>query len=306
MEEAERPVDDATMRRWAELALTVRSYGQVISTVSTPRPGTAFATADAMYPTESISQWCREGMRSALDHLGLWADHAVPLQQYEGQVVRHGGFRWAFTLMRGGIEGAAQSLWLSGSASLPEALARLVRMVRHDLAEEAKAMEAMGRDSSHPRGRLLGHEKAAGLLTEHGKNTPHLPAMVDLVKSAATDAGFSQGKYEGHWRVCSAAAHGKDWAVRELQMLTGEPYEWRPGQFHFQGYVDPAKLTEILSDTLDLVAVALHRYLARAYDGDVKALLQRSIYEAAKLTPQMDDGTHIRRVAAEMGIEDDA
>lgn len=174
MDEAERPVDDVTMRRWAELALTVRSYGQVISTVSTPRPGTAFAAADSMYPTESMSQWCREGMRSALDHLGLWA----------------------------------------------------------------------------------------------------------------------------------AAAHGKDWAIRELQVLTGEPYEWRPGQFHFQDYVDPEKLTEMLSDTLDLVAVALHRYLARAYDGDVKSLLQRAIYEAARLTPQMDDGSHIRRIAAEMGIED--
>lgn len=304
MDEAERPVDDVTMRRWAGLALTVRSYGQVISTVSTPRPGTAFAAADSMYPTESMSQWCREGMRSALDHLGLWADHAVPLQQYEGQVVRHGGFRWAFTLMRGGIEGAAQSLWLSGSDSLPEALARLVRMVRHDLEEEVKAMQAMGRDPSHPRGRLAGHEKAAGLLTEHGKNTARLPAMVDLVKSAATDAGFSPSRYEGHWRVCSAAAHGKDWAIRELQVLTGERYEWRPGQFHFQDYVDPEKLTEMLSDTLDLVAVALHRYLARAYDGDVKSLLQRAIYEAARLTPQMDDGSHIRRIAAEMGIED--
>ncbi|CAN5519160.1 hypothetical protein BH10ACT6_BH10ACT6_01570 [soil metagenome] len=297
--------DDATMGTWAELALKVRAYQRIMNTVSSPDDGTAFELADDSYPPESVSQWCREGIRSALDHLGMWADYTVPLQQFPGQVVHHGGFRWTYTLMRAAIEGAAQSIWLSDSASVQEAVARLVRMVRHDLDEEGKAFRADGRDVAAIEARLAKHEAAAALLTAFGTDTPHLPSMVDLVRNGAKATGLDPDRFEFHWRVCSAAAHGKDWAIRELQILPQEAEEWRPGQFHFKGHVNAKMLTDALSDSVELVTLAVGKYLHRSTKADLDLLIRRAIYDAAKATPQKDDGSTLRRLAKEFGYEDD-
>jgi hypothetical protein len=303
------PVDDATRQRWAELALRIRSDQWLISQVSKPDEGTSFWNVDHLYEVEAISQWCREGIRSAVDHLGHWADVAIPLEQFEGQVVKTNGFRWYFTLMRAAMEGAAQSIWLSDSKSAPEALARLVRMVRHDLGEQFKAWDAMGRDTTRISERVAKHEEAASALVDHGKDTPRLPAMVDLVRYAAQVLKKDPDIYEGHWRVCSAAAHGKDWAILELQKFVGDPVEWMPGQFHSKGYPDPELLTRMLSDTTDLMGGAVILYLQRAYAGPTGELLQRGAFEAAKLTPQKDGGALVEAIGREWGLvaaEDDA
>lgn len=301
------PVDDATRQRWAELALRIRTDEWLISTVSQPEPGTAFYDVDHWYLREAISQWSREGIRSAVDHLSVWADITVPIEQREGQIVRGHGFRWYFTLMRAGLEGAAQSLWLSSSKSGPEALARLVRMVRHDLDEQAKAWQAMGRDTAPIFERIKGHEAAASALVEHGADTGRLPSMVDLVRYAAVVLKRDPDLFEGHWRVCSAAAHGKDWAIQELQTVVGDPVEWMPGQFHFVGHVDPKRLTEMLSDTTDFVGGAVVMYLQRTYADALDQLLRRGAFEAAKMTPQRDGGKYIDQIAKEWGLiaEDD-
>lgn len=300
------PVDDDTRQRWAELALRIRAHEWLISNISAPDEGTPFHRADYVYGREAISQWCREGIRSAVDHLRVWADFAVPTEQYENQVVRSKGWRWYFTLMRAALEGAAQSLWLSSSKSTPEALARLVRMVRHDLGEQALAWKAWGRDATPIYERIAGHEAAASALVEHGKDTPRLPKMVDLVRYSAQVLGRAPDVYEAHWRVCSAAAHAKDWAIQELQIMVGEPIEWMPGQFHLIGYPDPDRLTEMLTDTTDLVGGATILYLQRSHAAPLQELLRRSAYEAAMTTPQKDGGEHIEQVAREWGLVGDA
>jgi hypothetical protein len=296
-------VSDEVRSRWSELALSIRTTEVVISKISNPDVGTPFALVDDAYPRESISQWCREGLRSAVDHLRIWADHAVPLHQYEGQIVTGYGFRWYFTLMRAAQEGAAQSLWLSRPLSVPEATAHLIRMVRHDLGEQIKAWDAMGRDASTIRERLVRHVNAAAALEAHGKNAATLPSMVDLIKAGAYSVDLDGQLYESHWRTCSAAAHGKDWAIHELQTMHGEPKEWRPGQFHFVGTVNAERLTEVLSDSVQLLNAAMIRYLQRSYSGDIDALNRRAVYEAAKQTPQKDDGSRLRALAEQLGLE---
>lgn len=129
--------------------------------------------------------------------------------------------------------------------------------------------------------------------------------MVDLIKMAAVNAERDPGVYEGHWRVCSAAAHGKDWAIHELQTVVGEPVEWMPGQFHFQGHTDPERMTEMLSDTLDLISAASIRFLQRSHVGDINLVLRRATYEAAKTTPQKDGGEHLRKTASAIGLLDE-
>jgi len=82
----------ATMRRWAAIALKVRTAEIVVHSITVPVDGSAFAVTDEMYPTESPSQWAREPLRSAVDHLATWVNHAVPLEQYEGHEWRPGRY----------------------------------------------------------------------------------------------------------------------------------------------------------------------------------------------------------------------
>lgn len=56
------------MRRWAAIALKVRTAEIVVHSITVPVDGSAFAVTDEMYPTESSSQWAREPLRSAVDH----------------------------------------------------------------------------------------------------------------------------------------------------------------------------------------------------------------------------------------------
>ncbi|MDR2723396.1 MAG: hypothetical protein LBB54_06705 [Cellulomonadaceae bacterium] len=229
--------------------------------------------------------------------MSTWADFAVPLQQFDGQLVVYRGFRWPFTLMRAAIEGASQSLWLMQSGPVSAALARFVRMIRHDLSEQRRAWKVLGRDSAKLDRRMERHEAAANVLAEHGPATAKLPAMVDLVRIAAAEAGRDADVFEAHWRVCSAAAHGKDWAVLELQSQVGERFEWRPGQFHFEGVPNVDKMTKILEDTMTLVSVAVIRFLQRSGVENIDRVLREAALTAARATPQQDGGAHVENLA---------
>ncbi|TFC40264.1 hypothetical protein [Cryobacterium sp. TMT2-42-4] len=295
MNEQSVPVDDATMQRWTELALSIRTAVHTVANVAIPLKGSAFAMVDDLFPAESVSQWAREGLRSSVDHLIMWANHAVPLQLFDGQVVTHQGFRWSFTLMRSAIEGASQSLWLSRSPDPGVCLARLIRMVRHDLREERLACIALGRNVTLIEERATRHETAAQSLTGHGTAVSSLPSMIDLVRLAAEAASLDPAQQEANWRICSAAAHGKDWAIRELQVL-GNPVEWRPGQFHLSGHPDPQKLTRILEDAVTLLSAGVIEYLVKSGVNPIKES-RRSMLKAARETPQKDGGIHVEYVA---------
>lgn len=285
------------MRRWAAIALKVRTADIVVHSITVPVHGSPFAVTDEMYPTESSSQWAREPLRSAVDHLTTWVNHAVPLEQYEGQEVVHQGFRWTFTLVRAAFEGAAQSMWLTQAKSTHECVARLIRTVRHDIHEETKAWEALGRDTAALEARASGHAERAQLWTEWGKPSPTLPAMVDLIRKSAAYEGLDPNALEAMWRVCSAAAHGKDWANRELQVFT-EGHEWRPGQYHLTGYPDAEKLTGMLEDATDFLDRATIRYLIRM-GADVRRELKDALITAAERTPSTDGGELVRAMREE-------
>ncbi|MGO4785207.1 hypothetical protein [Cryobacterium sp. W22_MBD10_FK3] len=297
MDERSVLVDVKTMKRWAEFALSIRTAGHTLARVTAPQGGSAFALVDDRYPSESVSQWAREGLRSAVDHLLIWANHAVPLDQFEGQVVTHQGFRWSFTLMRSAIEGSAQSLWLSRSPTPEVCLARLIRMVRHDLREERLAHIALGRDVALIEERAARHETAAQGFIGHGPAISSLPSMVDLVRLAAQVATLDPALQEANWRICSAAAHGKDWAIREVQVLTA-PVEWRPGQFHLSGHPDPEKLTRILEDSVKLLTAGVIQYLLMS-GVDPVSESRKSMVKAARETPQQDGGLHVESLAAQ-------
>ncbi|GAA2170597.1 hypothetical protein GCM10009846_01550 [Agrococcus versicolor] len=295
-------MDPAVMQRWAESALKIRGHEEVLLASAIPDVDTAFGALEIAYDRESISQWCREGLRSASDHLMVWADHAVPLVQYKGQVVHSRGFRWYFTLLRGAIEGFAQSAWLSSSGNRAEALARLLRIARSDVGEQAKAWRAMGRDPAEVRARLSRLDADAADSPDPSA-VKQLPAMVDLIRAAASSFELDPDLFEGHWRACSAAAHGKDWPILELQVFESTANEWRPGQFLTRGHLDPERWTSMLEDVLDLGSRALIRYLQRTSTSSIPVLLREGLWRAAQVTPQRDDGTYLSELGRRLGLE---
>lgn len=290
------------MRTWAEIALKIRAVDTVVHTVTVPAPGSPFAVTDELYPYESSSQWAREPLRSAIDHLTTWVNHAVPLEQHEGQVVVHQGFRWTFTLVRAALEGAAQSMWLTQAKTTHECVARLIRTVRHDISEETKAWAALGRETAGLESRARGHAERAEQWAQWGKPTQTLPAMVDLIRNGAAYEGRDPSALEAMWRVCSAAAHGKDWAIRELQVFT-EGHEWRPGQYHLTGYPDPVKLTRMLEDATEILNLAMIRYLTRM-GADVEREIRGAVITAAERTPSTDGGVLVRAMRQSFDQQD--
>lgn len=223
-------------------------------------------SVEVLFPSESITQWALEGLGSAVDHMIRWADHSIPMQWGEGYVVRTSGYRWIYTMIRSSLEGTSQSLWLTRSAHAPDAVARMIRMIRHDLDEQAKAWRAMGRDTSLLDTRESALADIAESIEKVGKAARRLPAMVDLIRSAGEAIGSDPGEYEAAYRVCSAATHGKGWAVGELtrQEVVSE---WRPGQFHTISTPDPERLTEMLETASSLLNAASGLYLKRCgYD----------------------------------------
>ncbi|TFD70497.1 hypothetical protein [Cryobacterium sp. Hb1] len=276
------------MQDWAALAVRIRTAGNAIAAVTIPLPGSSFELVDGQYLSEAGSQWCREGLRSAVEHLNAWADYAVPLQHLDVRVVNHEGFRWTFTLVRAALEGAAQSLWLSGARDVDQCVGRLIRMVRHDLTEQKHAWALLGRDTTSTMERVNRHAAAAADYAVHEKPVDKLPAMVDMVRLAAVNVRLGADQLAADWRVCSAAAHGKEWAVRELQVFSGST-EWRPGQFHLSGHMDPHRFTQIMEDSVALLDAGVIRYLERSGADVVKVRVQ-GLIDAAAATPQRDDG----------------
>lgn len=295
-------VPEDLRQRWAAVALTVRTVDRIIGRVREPQAGSAFMMVEIAFPSESITQWSLAGLSSATDHMLRWADHSLPMQWSSDHVVETKGYRWIYTLIRGALEGTAQSLWLTGSTYEQEAVARMLRMVRHDLDEQAKAWRVMGRDSAQIVARENALAPIAELLKEHGSSVGKLPAMVDLVRMAGEAIGEDPDRYESAWRVCSAAAHGKSWAVGELTVQR-IVREWRPGHFQTDTTADPQQLTTALEAAGSLLNAAAGRYLARCGHDQVDYFLRAAV-EVAREMPQKDGGAGLSAFAKERGYEE--
>lgn len=295
-------VRDDILLRWAQAAMTLRSLEDVLARCVVPRAGSDAAAADAAYPRESYSQWATEGLRSALDHMLVWADATIPIDERAHSLITHSGFRWFYTLLRAAIEGASQSLWLTAVANSGEAVARLIRAVRDDLREQRIAWSLEGRSLQLTDQRIDAHAAAAKEWSQFGTDTDRLPAYVDRIRAAAARSKVDPDKCEAVWRRASAAAHGKIWAIVDLQTFVGPSVEWRPGQFHTPGIVDQERLTDSIDIAVALLSRASEALLFRNGFDAVKEY-QVSMIAVARRTPMKDGGARVEAVARMLGID---
>lgn len=302
MESSRLAVREDILIRWAGAAMTIRSLIDVHARCAVPLAGSDSAQVDELYPSESYSQWAREGVRSALDHMLIWADLAIPIDERAGRPITHEGFRWFHTLLRAALEGAGQSLWLTTVADTGEATARLIRAVRDDLREQRLAWLATGKNLTRTEERIAKHAEEALKWTEYGPARDRMPSYVELVRSAATRTNLDPSACEAAWRMASAAAHGKTWAILDLQELVGESVEWRPGQFHTPGIVDQDRLTDSIEIAVTLLSAASVQLLLRnGYDPTRE--YQLSMIAVARKSPMKDGGARVEALAKKLGIE---
>lgn len=302
MDSRQLVVREDILIRWAGAAMTVRSLADVHARCAVPLPGSDSAQVENLYPRESYSQWAREGVRSALDHLLIWADLAIPIDERADRPITHEGFRWFHTLLRAALEGAAQSLWLTTVANTGEATARLICAVRDDLREQRLAWLAGGRDLSRTDKRIALHAENAVDWVKYGPARDRMPSYVEMIRKAATHSGLSPSTCEATWRMASAAAHGKTWAILDLQEFVGESVEWRPGQFHTPGIVDQDQLTDSIEIAVTLLSAASAQLLLRNGYNPTREY-QLSMIGVARRSPMKDGGERVEALAKQLGIE---
>lgn len=279
-----------------------RNIADVHARCTIPIAGSESEHVDGVYPRESYSQWAREGLRSALDHMLQWADITIPMDQRGKLSITHQGFRWFHTFARAAMEGAAQSLWLTRVDNTGEAVTRLIRAVRDDLREQRLAYVAKGYDVDRTNERIAWHAAQAEEWKEYGAPVGRMPSYVDLIRLAAPHGNLEPGVCEAAWRAANAAAHGKTWAILDLQAMTGESIEWRPGQFHTPGVADQDRLTETIEIAMNLLATASAQLLIRnGYDPTTE--YQKSAIAVGRRSPMKDGGAMVEKMARELGIE---
>jgi hypothetical protein len=243
-------IDRETLLPWVEVAQSSRMMRDTLSGIGDPLAGSNFELANAMYPFEPTSVWCRGYLDAALEHLELWADHVAPMVFAEGAVVIQRG-RPAQTLSRAAVEAAAQAVWIMDADNARECARRHLSLVLHDLDEEAKA--AQGAEQHRV---LLAREELlawlAPAITE--KEIGGFLGYMQLVKRASAivaKKGSKEGgldkpdEVERLWRTSAGSAHGKRWPSLKHRIVlhSGDGNDTSaPGVY----VPDPVAITRIL------------------------------------------------------------
>lgn len=261
--------DDSTratreeLERWIEVAQSARLDQFAMEKIGDPIPGSFLRPRSDIDPLRKMTAWCRGYLEAAIDHLILWADHAVPLIFHPDVVVSH-SLRPALTLARAAMESASQTIWILGPEDKSECGRRYIQLAVADLIEQVKAAETPEK-RSHLQARRDDLLAALGL-TPRAFVTPTYLEMVrysaEFLSSGITDrleaAAFpTPDRVERLWRSSAGAAHGKRWPEWELPTVVEE-------QGEEYAIPDVAAMAEILKLAESFVAAGVVLFAHRS------------------------------------------
>jgi hypothetical protein len=279
-----REMDEEVVADWAALAFKIRVADQIIRGVGfDPRKWSDANLDDQGYEWEKLSGWVRSYLMAASDHMNYWADQIVPLVPLPEKSSSFQQFRPNFTLARGGLEAAAQGLWVLLPAESGERVLRHLRLLHWDLSEEEKAIRVFSGDEKwdSPRKALL-----VTRAVDSGHPLKMLqanPGYLYVIQECAKELGGNAGLYDGLWRQASAAAHGKNWfSSTAYDQVIGEEYE--PGHFRSIRYPRAQEITKIFEVALDLFWAGAKLYAARCGSDPEEAYL-RAVLRVEAMTP---------------------
>jgi hypothetical protein len=265
-----RPIDKHTAAEWTRLGIGVRGmlYAMREEGHVPPLQGSHLAIDNNAFPPRPLSEAARWRLHAALDHLLVWVNIVVPLRVQEGHFVENPP-RPYFSLARGAMEAGSQAVWLLASDDSAERVERHLRLFEDDLRNLVTATSCAGGDPREAQDLIRKVTRARGA-SESGA-----PNYVDAIKmAAAATPGIEPLDAEYVWRLCSAAAHGKEWFVHRSHVLDGGGSDGATTLAH----PDPAVVTRAMGLSLSITGRGMELYLKRL-GSDVGAI-QRGIDRA--------------------------
>lgn len=260
-------IDRETSMPWVEVAHAARIMRDVLDSVGSPLPGSAFAQVDALYPWEPASEWARDYLSAGLEHLEFWADATVPMKFHPDAIVVH-KLRPVQALARAAVESASQAVWMMDASDARATALRHLNLVMDDIDEERKALPLEEKQRmTDTRTRLIA--RVASVINE--KEIGQFNGYMDVVKKASTataEHGIKQGgildpdEVERLWRTSAGSAHGKRWPLVALQ-ITVTSSDAADGACKTATMPDPAAVTKILKLADAVVTYGVVRFAAQ-------------------------------------------
>jgi hypothetical protein len=286
------PVPEEVANQWSALAVGFRLQEAMLNQVVDPAPTSNLAAANALYPLEKVSDWCRDYLTAGLEHALLWADHTQPLKFTEDHQVDH-RFRPAQTLGRATLEAASQAVWVLGGGSTHEFAKRHLRLIRWDYSERKKSLSLDEKPTMVEADRLLG-ERARPHFTADDLAVPN--GYLFVIREAASIVGVDPDETEAIWRAASGSAHGRRWPAAVLQrVIAGQEYE--PGKHRAMLIPDPEAITRVMAAASAVSMQGVLRYLHSA-GVDIEAAREQAIQSVGAtlpLKPGVDRDDLLRR-----------
>lgn len=214
-------------RRLTEIAIRFRVEGHLFHSFGDPSPESPFAEANAHYPWEKTSDWCREYLSAALESALLWADFHAPLSFAPDAAVNIRP-RPVQGLGRSALESASQSVWVMTADRTTNLARRHLRLMHSDFIEQRKAYRLQGLRIDKAERQLETFTKRLHGRFELGEIAQRI-TYLDMIRASAESMDRDPDEFEFTWRLASGSTHGKRWAVFEnndIEVLE----EYEPGQ----------------------------------------------------------------------------
>ena len=289
-------IDRETLQPWVEVAHSARMMRYVLSAVGVPLAGSNFERADALYPFEPTSAWCRSFLDAALEHLELWADHVAPFSFAEdAEVIQRG--RPAQTLSRAAVEAAAQAVWIMDADNAAECTRRHLSLVLHDLDEESKAADGAEKDRVLATRAELLARLASAITEEEIGGFPGYMQMVKRASAIVARKGSKEGglddteEVERLWRTSAGSAHGKRWPSFRHQVVVSVQGDVE-GRDTGLLVPDPRAITKVLKLADAIVTYGVLRFAD--YSGfapQLAAMLAEASRRLGAKIPRRDEGS---------------
>lgn len=265
--------------RWSALAIGFRFQQEMLRQALDPAPTSNFAQANAFYPLEKVSDWCRDYLTAALEHALFWADFTQPLTFTEDHKVAH-RFRPAQTIGRATLEAASQAVWILGGGSAREFARRHLQLIRWDYSERRKSLPIDQKPVMIEADQLL-LERAQTHFEPDELTVPN--GYLFIVRESASIVRADPDEIETIWRAASGSAHGRRWPAHVLQrVIPGEEYE--PGQHRTIQIPDPDAITRVISAASTASMQGVLRYLHSA-GVEIEPAREKAIQRVGALLP---------------------
>jgi hypothetical protein len=206
-----------------QLALVDDLWRRTEAAARGPIRSHSLATADDALPNARfVPLYATQALLTALDHLLAWRELIerghVPIEAH-------------MTLLRGALEGAVRCRWHVEARVHPGTRVGRGIAARRDDQHERRLFEA-SRESRARSSELAGSKTAVERLAELDDPdavVARTTAGIRSVGYADTTSLMTKYRLERWYRLASAAAHGKEWALMATQLEPSIDVAMRPG-----------------------------------------------------------------------------